>query len=127
LKFDGPPLKGISFELPRNSLLEACRNDVFDDLLIGNFMKTKLYNLEDLYDPTANFTKEVCKIGDNGRAYSDEDIKKYRKFYAKRMGKEYFLEIFSEASKNTFKYLFKNYKNSKYYNKARKAYYHFLK
>ena len=51
----------------------------------------------------------------------EEDIKKYREFYAKRMGKEYFLEIFSEASKNTFKYLFRNYKNSKYYSDLPKA------
>ena len=31
---------------------------VFDELLGANFMKTKLYNLQNLYEPKANFTFE---------------------------------------------------------------------
>ena len=127
LKFNGPKNKGISFELPRNSLLKACKYNIFDDLLIGNFMKTKLYNLRSLYDPSANFSNEVCKIGDNGRAYSKEELHKYRKYYAKKMGKEYFLNLFANASREQFIYFFKNYRNSKYYQKVKKIYYYLFK
>ncbi len=35
--------KGITFEVPRHSLMTAVRYEVFDDLLIGNFMKTTLH------------------------------------------------------------------------------------
>jgi len=127
LKFNGPKSRGISFELPRNSLLKACKYNIFDDLLIGNFMKTKLYNLRSLYDPRANFTNEVCKIGDNGRAYSKEELDKYKKYYAKKMGKEYFLDLFANTSREQFIYFFKNYRSSKYYQKIKKIYYYLFK
>ena len=127
LKFNGPKKKGIIFEVPRNSLISACKNKVFDDLLIGNFMKTKLYNLNSLYDPKANFTYEVAKLGDNGMAYSDEDLDVYKNYYAKKMGKEYFLDLFAHTSADYFKHFFKNYQNSKYYEKLKKAYYYLLK
>ena len=61
LKMNGPADKGITFELPRNSLVEACKYSIFDDLLIGNFMKTRLHNLSSLYDPTINFNNIVPK------------------------------------------------------------------
>jgi len=127
MKFNGPKNKGISFELPKNSLLIACKNNVFDDLLIGNFMKTKLYNLQSLYDPSANFTYEICKFGDNGNVYSKDEQEEYRKYYARKMGKEYFIDLFATSSKNHFKYFFKNYQKSKYYEKVKKIYYYLLK
>ena len=127
LKFNGPKDKGISFEVPRNSLLTACKYKIFDDLLIGNFMKTKLYQLNSLYDPSADFTHEICKFGDNGQAYSKDELNKYNNYYAKKMGKEYFLDLFATASKDHFKYFFKNYQNSKYYEKLKKVYYYLLK
>ena len=127
LKFDGPKEKGIIFEAPRNSLISACKNRVFDDLLIGNFMKTKLYNLSSLYDPKANFTHQVAKFGDNGMAYSDDELNSYKNYYAKKMGKEYFLDLFAHTSEDCFKHLFKNYQNSKYYEKLKKFYYYLLK
>ena len=123
----GPENKGLSFELPRNSLVEACKYNIFDDLLIGNFMKTKLYNLKNLYDPTINFNTVVCKYGDNGLAYSKDELFEYEKLYAKRMGIEYFYDLFANESKNYFEFFFKNYKDSKYYTKLRKYYYSYLK
>ena len=59
---NGPTDKGITFELPRNSLVEACKYSIFDDLLIGNFMKTRLHNLSSLYDPTINFNNLFKKL-----------------------------------------------------------------
>ena len=127
LKFQGNKNKGISFELPRKSLLTACKYKIFDDLLIGNFMKTRLYNLKSLYDPNMNFTHLICKYGDNGQVYSEEELKKYKKFYAKKMGKEYFFDLFSNTSKEHFKFFFNNYQNSKYYKNIKKIYYYLLK
>jgi hypothetical protein len=127
LKFNGPSKKGLSFELPRNSLVSACKYSVFDDLLIGNFMKTKLHNLSSLYDPSFDFNSTICKFGDNGLAYTKEELENYKKEYAKRMGMEYFYDLFADKSKNYFKFFFKNYRDSKYYTKFRKYYYSFFK
>ena len=119
--------RGITFELPRNSLVEACKYSIFDDLLIGNFMKTQLHNLSSLYDPVINFNNLVPKYGDNGLAYTKSELINYEKEYAKRMGIEYFYDLFANQSKNYFKFFFKNYKNSKYYTKFRKYYYYYLR
>ena len=127
LKMKGPMERGITFELPRNSLVEACKYSIFDDLLIGNFMKTQLHNLSSLYDPVINFNNLVPKYGDNGLAYTKSELINYEKEYAKRMGIEYFYDLFANQSKNYFKFFFKNYKNSKYYTKFRKYYYYYLR
>ena len=127
LKFEGPKNKGMSFELPRNSLINACKYNVFDDLLIGNFMKTKLFNLNSLYDPSFDFNSIVCKFGDNGLAYTKEELAKYKKEYAKRAGIEYFYDLFAEKSKDYFRFFFKNYRNSKNFAKYRKYYYYIFK
>ena len=128
LKMNGPADRGITFELPRNSLVESCKYSIFDDLLIGNFMKTQLHNLSSLYDPVFNFNNIVPKYGDNGLAYTKEELVRYEKEYAKRMGMEYFYDLFAnQESKNYFKFFFKNYKNSKYYTKFRKYYYYFFR
>jgi len=37
---------GIGFECPRNSLMTAIEHEVFDDLLIGNYMRTTLHNVK---------------------------------------------------------------------------------
>ena len=34
--------------------MEAIEYEIFDDLLIGNFMKTTLHNMESLYDSEFN-------------------------------------------------------------------------
>ena len=127
LKFKGPTNKGISFEVPRNSLVTACKYNVFDDLLIGNFMKTKLYNLKSLYDPNFDFNTVICKIGDNGLAYTEEEVNIYLSEYKKRLGIEYFYDLFANKSKNYFKFFLKNYADSKYYTKFRKIYYYLFK
>ena len=127
LKFNGKKDKGISFELPKNSLLTACKYRVFDDLLGANFMKTKLYNLQNLYEPKANFTHDICKFGDNGMSYTKDELESYKKYYAKKMGMEYFYDLFSDTCRDYFIYFFKNYQKSKYYNHFKKAYYYLLK
>ena len=69
---------GIQFSCPRNSLIAAISNNIFDDVLIGNFMKVSLINTISLYP---NFTPYVTKYGDNGQSYSNNDLKNYFEYY----------------------------------------------
>jgi hypothetical protein len=68
----------IYFEAPRHSLMKAVSYEIFDDLLIGNFMKTTLVNCDSLYP---NFSPFVGKYGDNGLAKNQQELKKYFKYY----------------------------------------------
>jgi hypothetical protein len=65
---------GITFEAPRHSLITAVEFEVFDDLLIGNFMKTTLHGFESLYPW---FTPPVAKYADNGRAQTRTELLHY--------------------------------------------------
>ncbi len=70
--------ESIYFKVPRTSLMKAVSNEIFDDLLIGNFMQTTLINCKDLYP---NFTPYVAKYGDNGLARSNQELKNYFQYY----------------------------------------------
>ena len=70
--------EGIIFESPRNSLICSISNNIFDDMLIGNFMKTKLINVPSLYP---DFTPYVTKYGDNGLSKSEKELKEYFDYY----------------------------------------------
>lgn len=76
---------GLTFDVPRASLLTAVRYEVFEDLLIGNFMKTTLHGAEAL--PKLNeVVGYVGKYADNGRARTDEELKAYFSEYRRRFG-----------------------------------------
>jgi hypothetical protein len=66
--------KGISFEAPRASFMTCLEYEIFDDLLIGNFMKTTLHGVESLYP---EFSPYVAKYGDNGGAKSKAELSRY--------------------------------------------------
>lgn len=71
----GPRGRGITFEAPRTSLMKAVRHEIFDDLLIGNFVRATLHGgIHSLYP---DFTPYVAKYGDNGRAFSNADLGQY--------------------------------------------------
>jgi hypothetical protein len=75
---------GLTFEAPRASLVCAVRQRVFDDLLIGNFMRTTLHGTR---DPTALYphvTPYVAKYADNGEARSEEELAAYFAAYRRR-------------------------------------------
>ncbi|MDP3919641.1 MAG: MBL fold metallo-hydrolase [Candidatus Omnitrophota bacterium] len=67
---------GITFEVPRNSLMTAIRYRIFDDLLIGNFMKTTIHGYDSrplwrqLYP---HFSFYVAKFADNANVKSEEE------------------------------------------------------
>lgn len=80
----GPKGRGITFEAPRHSLMTAIQYEIFDDLLIGNFMKTVLHGgVRKLYP---DFTPYVAKYGDNGRAFSVNELHHYFRTYRKASG-----------------------------------------
>lgn len=88
--------KGISFEVPRSSLMKSIKYQIFDDLLIGNFMKTTLFNMNSLYSYDFNFL--VTKYGDNGKAKTETQVKKYLKEYRRRAGRQYIYDSFYDFS-----------------------------
>ncbi|HBP19890.1 MAG TPA: hypothetical protein DEA08_19130 [Planctomycetes bacterium] len=67
---------GVTFELPRGSLMQAIEWEVFDDLFIGNYMKTTLHGGASLKDVMAPLL-----YGDNGRVSSREELQDYMKTY----------------------------------------------
>jgi hypothetical protein len=76
--------RGITFEAPRNSLMTAIQNEVFDDMLIGNFMKTILHG--DFHSlPLYPYIGEyLTKFADNGRAKSKREVREYLAEYRRR-------------------------------------------
>ena len=112
--------KGISFELPRNSLMSAIDMEIFDDLLIGNFMKTTLHNMRSLYE--SQFAFSLTKYADNGRAETEEEVRQYLAEYRRRAGRQYIYETFLDYSKSLVNRVLTN-KGSKIRRKVRSIYY----
>jgi hypothetical protein len=71
---------GAVFHVPRGSLLETVTYGYFDDLLIGNFMKTQLFNMH-LYPM---FTPRVAKLGGNAKVFTARDLRRFRLHYFTR-------------------------------------------
>jgi hypothetical protein len=97
----GPGDRGITFAVPRNSLMQAIEFEAFDDLLIGNFMRTTLHGVASLYEPNFNFT--VAKFADNGRAQTRAEVREYMKEYRRRAGFALTRRILFEESMRAFK------------------------
>jgi hypothetical protein len=70
--------RGFTFEVPRHSLMTAVRYRVFDDLLIGNFMKVTLHGGAELYP---DFTPYVGKYADNGGVRTRAELARYFRTY----------------------------------------------
>jgi hypothetical protein len=75
---------GVTFEVPRQSLMAAVRYRVFDDLMIGNFMRTTLHGTSNRHYLNTTFTPVVAKYADNGLAESREELKQYMDHYFSR-------------------------------------------
>jgi hypothetical protein len=72
--------RGIEFIVPRHSLMETVTWGYFDDLLIGNFMKTRLINTQ-LYP---RFTPLVAKIGGNAKVFTRSEYYRFLGRYLRR-------------------------------------------
>ena len=86
---------GIGFECPRNSLMTCIEHELFDDLLIGNYMRTTLHNVEGLYP---HFTPYVAKYADNGGAKTKQELATYLGHYYMRDPIVHTLKRFANAS-----------------------------
>jgi hypothetical protein len=74
-----PAIKaGFTFSVPRNSLMTAVEHEIFDDLLIGNFMRVCVHGDASLYPW---FSPYVGKYGDNGMARSNVELADYMHHY----------------------------------------------
>ncbi len=69
--------RGVNFFVPRHSLMETVQYGYFDDLLIGNFMKTQVINFS-LYP---NFSPYIAKYGGNAKVYTAPELWKMRWHY----------------------------------------------
>lgn len=99
--FAGPRQKGITFRVPAASLMTAIRYEIFDDLLIGNFMKTRLHNIESLYEPPIN--PVITKFGDNGRVETAAALRSYMTEYRRRSGGALVLHLLKEKTGRIFR------------------------
>jgi hypothetical protein len=88
VSLDGKKDRGITFEVPRHSLMSAIDYEVFDDLLIGNFMKTTMHKMGSLYEGDFNFA--VTKFGDNGQVKTHREVDAYLKEYKRRAGADWY-------------------------------------
>jgi hypothetical protein len=68
--------------------MTAIDYEIFDDLLIGNFMKTTLHKFDSLYDGEFNFA--VTKFGDNGRVKTHREVDAYLREYRSRAGVDWY-------------------------------------
>ncbi len=66
--------RGVNFFAPRRSLMQTVRDGYFDDLLIGNFMKAQLFNMQ-LYP---HFTPIVGKLGGGAQVFDDAGLRRFR-------------------------------------------------
>ena len=78
--------RSITFAVPRASLRHAVEWEIFDDLLIGNFMRTTLHGSWPSSGLYPDFTPFVTKYADNGRARTDDELRAYFAEYRRRMG-----------------------------------------
>lgn len=83
--------RGVTFEAPRHSLVTALRYEIFDDLLIGNFMKSTLHGRWPASRLYPDFSPYVGKYADNGRARTAKELRAYFAEYRRRTGAFAFL------------------------------------
>lgn len=70
---------GVNFHVPRVPLLETVEYGYFDDLLIGNFMKTQLFGMS-LYPL---FSPRVAKLGGNAKIFTSRQLWAFRWHFLK--------------------------------------------
>jgi hypothetical protein len=78
--------RAVTFAVPRTSLLRAIEWEIFDDLLIGNFMTATLHGPWPSSKLYPGFTPWVTKYADNGRARTDAELRAYFAEYRRRLG-----------------------------------------
>ncbi|MFZ4748017.1 MAG: hypothetical protein ACOYLK_14200 [Sphingomonas sp.] len=110
---------GITFEAPRSSFMTSLEYEIFDDMLIGNFMKTTLHgSVAGLYP---DFSPFVAKYADNGGAKSKAELRSYFLHYFLRDPLASILKKVSTGSEDVVRAMVPA--DSKLFQAAKKAYY----
>ncbi|HEY3669388.1 MAG TPA: MBL fold metallo-hydrolase [Acidimicrobiia bacterium] len=78
--------RSVTFAVPRASLVRAVEWEIFDDLLIGNYMTAALHGPWPSSRLYPGFTPWVTKYADNGRARTDAELRAYFAEYRRRLG-----------------------------------------
>jgi hypothetical protein len=94
--------RGLTFEAPRHSLVQAVTWRVFDDLLIGNFMRTIFtgrWTAPSLYP---DFTPYVAKYADNADARTPAELQRYFAAYRERAPREFLQHQWSRRLHGVF-------------------------
>jgi hypothetical protein len=107
---------GISFHVPRNSLMTAVGHRVFDDLVLGGFMKIFPHNM----DFHRDFIYVVAKYSDNGCAETQDELRSYFAEYRRRSGVAWVLHHLVKDGHRLFRRYAKH--DSKLYTMARDVY-----
>ena len=110
--------RGFTFEAPRSSFMTCIDYEIFDDLLIGNYMKTTLHGDVGLYP---DFSPYVAKFGDNGTAKSRAELHSYFLHYFLRDPVANILKQVSNASEDVVRKLLPA--NSGLFRSAKRFYY----
>ena len=111
---------GITFEAPRGSLMTAVNFEIFDDMLIGNFMKTTLHGKWPKSKLYPDFEPYVCRYGDNARARTEEELVEYFSEYRRRAPVEYVKHFVKQKAWDTVTSYLK--KDTESYQKLKKIY-----
>lgn len=109
--------RGITFEVPRTSLMLAIEHNIFDDLLIANFMRTTLHGDTKLYP---HFSPYVAKYADNGAARSRSELRAYFRAYRKRAAVDYLRHRLEDRSRGVARTVLAS--NSAIYEFTRRGY-----
>ena len=117
--------RGVTFEAPRHSLMTAIRYEVFDDMLIANFMKTTLHGDWGPSRLYPDFTPYVAKYADNGLARSRDELDAYFKTYRNRAVLDYLKWAFEKRAEGIYRKYISD--ESLLHKAAKSAYWHYKK
>ena len=94
---------GVTFEVPRGSLISAVKYAVFDDLFIGNFMKMTLHGKAETSGIYPAINPYLGKWADNGLAESSSEVRAYLKQYLRRAPLPYLFGRLDDRAKYAVK------------------------
>ncbi len=77
--------------------------EIFDDMLIGNFMKTTLHGKWSESKLYPEFGPYITKYADNGHAKSKDELRSYMEQYRRRAPLEFLMHRLEFHTKNTFR------------------------
>jgi hypothetical protein len=117
--------RGVTFEAPRNSVMTAIRYEVFDDMLIANFMKTTLHGNWGASRLYPDFTPYVAKYADNGLARSRDELDVYFKAYRDRAVLDYLKWTFEKRAEGIYRKYISD--ESLLHKAAKSVYWHYKK